>query len=175
MIISLKEAQKINPRIEQSYLDGLEVAIRQYTNNRFLNAAISFRGFEVTDENKLTFKKDVKYIRVDDTIQLADSKVNDGLYTVSEVQGNTITINGTLFDGKFHSGLLSKVEYPADVIAGVKKLLEYDLAMSDKVGIKSETISRMSKTYYDVNSTENINGYPSAYMSFLKKYRKLRW
>lgn len=47
--------------------------------------------------------------------------------------------------------------------------------MAGKIGIKSETISRMSTTYYDMTATENTDGYPSALLSFLKKYEKMRW
>ena len=70
---------------------------------------------------------------------------------------------------------MTLVEYPADILSGVVKLLKYDAKMGDKLGLKSESVSRMSKTYYDVNASENIEGYPAALMSFLDKYKELRW
>ena len=71
--------------------------------------------------------------------------------------------------------MLTKVEYPTDIKRGIKKLIEYDKTMTGKIGIKSESIARMSVTYYDVNSTENTDGYPSSLLSFLRKYEKMRW
>ncbi|QVV90826.1 hypothetical protein [Weissella tructae] len=176
MIISLADAQKIDPNVTQSYLDGLEVAIRQLTNNKFLNKAISYRSFFVSDESKVTVKESNVFLRQGDTVQLAYTGVNDGLYTVSGVNNGVVVLEtDKLFNGKYRDGMLTKVEYPTDIVEGVKRLIKYDMAMSKKVGIKSETISRMSRTYHDVNSSENVNGYPSAYMDFLNKYRKLRW
>ena len=46
---------------------------------------------------------------------------------------------------------------------------------NDKVGLKSKTVARMSETYFDQNSTETIAGYPAAMMSFIDKYRRMRW
>lgn len=177
MIITLADAQKINPNIDQLYLDGLEASIRQLTNNSFVNKSVVYRGFSVGTGNTIKFRKAVKYLRVGDTILLTDTGVNNGLYTVESVAGKEVTVLGSenLYDGTFVSGAAYKVEYPADIVSGVKKILEYDLKMSDKVGVKSKTIARMTETYYDINSTENVNGYPSAYMSFLNKYKKLRW
>ena len=79
------------------------------------------------------------------------------------------------FVGNSGRAMVTKVEYPADIKRGIKKLIEYDKAMAGKVGIKSETIARMSITYYDVNTAENTDGYPSSLLSFLKKYEKMRW
>ena len=71
--------------------------------------------------------------------------------------------------------MLTLVQYPADVTRGIKKLIAYDKKMASKIGIKSESISRMSTTYYDVNASENIDGYPASLLSFLTKYEKMRW
>ncbi|WP_336272164.1 hypothetical protein [Lactococcus lactis] len=54
-------------------------------------------------------------------------------------------------------------------------MLQYDVTMGDKLGIKSESIARMNITYYDMNSSESINGYPASLFGFLKKYKKMRW
>ncbi len=48
---------------------------------------------------------------------------------------------------------------------GIEEL--YDLkSMGAKLGIKSESIARMSITYYDVNASDNIEGFPAAKFSF---------
>ena len=80
-----------------------------------------------------------------------------------------------LFVANTSGSMITLVQYPADVKAGLKKILSYNLKMADKIGIKSESISRMSTTYYDVNASETVDGYPTALVSFLQKYEKMRW
>lgn len=175
MIISLADAQAINPEITQDELNGFETAVRQLTNNKFQNRNVKFLGLTVTDSTVISTDKAVFGLRVGDTIEIVDSKINDGLYVVTGLSDHTITIDGELFDGRFDKAQVIKIEYPADITTGIKKLIKYDVAMASKVGVKSETISRMSTTYYDATAAENIDGYPAAYLSFLKKYEKLRW
>lgn len=67
------------------------------------------------------------------------------------------------------------IEYPADIKLGVIELIKYDIAMHDKRGIASETISRHSVSYSDPNSGENAMGYPKAMLGFLKPYMRARF
>lgn len=175
MIITLAEAQKIDPNVTQSYLDGLEQSIRQLTNNKFLNKTISYRGLDVNGA-VVSLNKTVNYLREGDTVQVSYTGVNDGLYVVKAVDNESVTLDtDKLFNGTYTSGTMTKVDYPADVLNGALGLIKYDMDMADKTGVKSETIGRMSTTYYDVNASENVNGYPSALMDFIKKYRKIKW
>lgn len=93
------------------------------------------------------------------------------------IDGQLIHLEGNprLFTGTNPDAFLTKIEYPADILSGVRKLLTYDAKMRDKVGLKSKTVSRMSETYYDQNSGESVNGYPAALMSFINKYKLLKW
>lgn len=187
MIIELSEAKKIDPKVEQSDLNALETMIRNITHNPFIDASVQSTGFVVSNDYNLTFANDdgIKYLRAGDTIMLAytttaDSKgkpVNDGLYVVESVDGNTVTIKSDvpLFNEQHVQGMLAKVSYPDDILAGVKKLLAYNVATADNIGVKSRTISRMSETFVDLNAGDNNNGYPSAMLNFLKKYTKMRW
>lgn len=176
MIISLEEAQKIYPDVAQEDLDGIETAIRQLTNNPFQNRKARFHELRFDDEKKLTVNQNVEGVKKGDTVQVSGSKWNDGLYVVNEVSGNSLMFEeARFFTGCDRQAFITKIEYPADIIAGVKKLLKYDVKMTDKIGLKSETVSRMSKTYYDQNSTETVNGYPAALMSFVNKHRLLKW
>ncbi|MCR8704179.1 hypothetical protein [Weissella cibaria] len=175
MIISLDDAKAIDPNITQADLNGFETAVRALTNNKFQNHSVVSKGVTVSLNNKLTVTSTFG-LRVGDTVELVDSKVNDGLYVIAALTDTTVTLQDTdLFNGEFKKASMIKVEYPDDIKVGIKKLIQYDVKMADKVGIKSETISRMSTTYYDATAAENVNGYPSAYMSFLDKYRKIRW
>lgn len=177
MILSLDEAQNIYPDVSQEDLDGLEKAIREITNNPFQNRNVRFCNLRFEGENTVVAYDDVEGLRIGDTIQISSSKWNDGLYVIKEIIRNVITLDGNprLFTGTDKKAYLTKVEYPADVIAGVRKLLKYDAQMIDKLGLKSKTVSRVSETYFDQNSGETINGYPAAMMSFVDKYRLLKW
>ncbi|MGG5372858.1 hypothetical protein [Enterococcus sp. AZ196] len=176
MIITLEEAKKIYPSVTQDDIDGIEIAIRELTNNPFQNRKARFHELRFGSEKTVIVNQEVEGIRKGDTIQISGSKWNDGLYVVSEVSGNEITFEeARFFTGINRQAFVTKIDYPADIVAGVKKLLKYDSKMADKVGLKSETVSRMSKTYYDQNSTEIVAGYPAAMMSFVNKYRLLKW
>ncbi|WP_195935784.1 hypothetical protein [Lactococcus lactis] len=188
MIISIDDAQLINPSIDQSALDAFENSVRALTHNKFQNLNIRFYNFKVTNEDTLEFNETLTYLRPSDTIEISntwsqtgsglnqDMGVNDGLYVIEEINDKTIKLkDAELFNGNFPSAFITKISYPPDIVEGVKKLLQYDVSMGDKLGIKSESIARMNITYYDMNSSESINGYPASLFGFLKKYKKMRW
>ncbi|UIB81229.1 hypothetical protein [Flyfo myovirus Tbat2_7] len=191
MIISLDEAKKLNAQLTQDDLDALEVMVRNTTHNSFIDTSVKRTGFVVSNGNTLTFDDDysIKYLRSGDTVLLDNTTtfdsqgadINDGLYIVDTITDNIVTItdsksnNPNLFNVEHPSGLIAKIKYPDDVLTGVKKLISYDVKTAANVGLKSRTIARASETYLDVNATDNINGYPSALLGFLKKYTKLRW
>lgn len=177
MILKLLDAQAINPSVTQSDLDAFEQAVRALTHNNFQDTNV--RGYELTFTGQIITiaRGSTKGLRVGDTIEVNDTLYNNGLYVVKTITLTSLEVEvATPFiDETCIKGIVTKVAYPADIITGVKKLIEYDVKMGGKAGIKSETISRMSVTYYDVNSTENVDGYPAALLSFLKKYKKMRW
>lgn len=176
MIISLTEAQKLDAEIVQEDLDAFEQSIRQLTNNNFQNTAVRFNNIAIQEPNLIKVKDSIKGLRIGDTLEVNYSSYNDGLYTVEEIlEGSVKVSEGSFLEEESNDLMVTLVSYPADIKRGIKKLIEYDKKMSNKVGIKSETISRMSTTYYDVTAAENTEGYPSNLLSFLKKYKKMRW
>ena len=176
MIITLGDARAIDDSITQEDLDAFEVAFRSLTNNNFQNKHIRFKDIEFVGENLIAVKDPIVGIKTGDTIEVNYSHYNDGLYVVEELTGKQIKVQGTpFFVANTGGAMLTLVQYPADVKAGLKKILSYNLKMADKIGIKSESISRMSTTYYDVNASETVDGYPAALVSFLQKYEKMRW
>ena len=176
MILSLIEARAIDAAINQEDLDALETSVRELTNNNFQNVHIRFKGIEFMANNLIAVNDPIVGLKVGDTIEVNYSHYNDGLFVIEEIAGKQIKVQGTPFFVANTSGaMLTLVQYPADVKAGLKKILSYNLKMADKIGIKSESISRMSTTYYDVNASETVDGYPAAMVSFLKKYEKMRW
>ena len=176
MIITLGDARAIDDSITQEDLDALETSVRELTNNNFQNVHIRFKGIEFMANNVIAVKDTIVGLKVGDTIEVNYSHYNDGLYVIESIDGKQITVQGTPFLLANTTGsMLTLVRYPADVVRGIKKLIAYDKKMASKIGIKSESISRMSTTYYDVNASETVDGYPAALVSFLQKYEKMRW
>ena len=176
MILSLIDARTIDAAINQEDLDALETSVRELTNNNFQNVHIRFKGIEFMANNLIAVKDSIVGLKVGDTIEVNYSHYNDGLFVIEEIAGKQIKVQGTpFFVANTGGSMLTLVQYPADIARGIKKLIAYDKKMASKVGIKSESISRMSITYYDVNASETVDGYPAALVSFLQKYEKMRW
>lgn len=174
MIITLEDAQKIDPEIEQDDLDAFEQAVRVLTNNNFQVKQIRHK-IDFINNKTITIDSNIEGVRDGDTVEVNYTKFNDGLYVINSFSNEEITVNEELFTETPKQAILTLVRYPADIRIGIKKLIEYDKKMTGKIGIKSETISRMSTTYHDVNASDNTDGYPSSLLSFLDKYKKMRW
>ena len=175
MIISLDEALKLDATATQETCDGLETMVRKLTNNNFQLIKFRLRDLKLSENTIKSSNGRMDVFRTGDTIEINGTDYNDGLYVVESVSDGVITVYGD-FIAEINSGAIAtKINYPADVLAGVKKLIAYDVKMRDKVGIKSETIARWSVTYYDVTAAESSEGYPVSLLGFLNKYKKLRW
>lgn len=175
MIIAVDEVMKLPEFTGQSEkmiaekLNAVELAIRSYTNNNFQNRYVRFCAASLG--NRLLGTSD--FLKVGDTVQISQSKVNDGLYTVTEMGSDFIRVNGELY--RYSDNLITKVEYPADVKSGVIDLLKWEIKNRQKVGIKSETLSRHSVTYFDQDVNNQVMGYPVALLGFLRPYMKARF
>ncbi|MDY7044426.1 hypothetical protein RVS70_09435 [Virgibacillus sp. M23] len=175
MIISLEEAQKIDSSITQDDLDAFEQSVRSLTSNNFQMKQVRFMVTALNDRS-ITVSNTINGVRSGDTLELNYTQFNDGLYEIEEIKGDIVIIKGDpLYQEKPKQAILTLIKYPPDIKQGIKKLIKYDKKMAGKIGVKSETISRMSTTYYDVNATDNTDGYPKALLSFLNKYKKMRW
>ncbi|ENJ9653546.1 phage gp6-like head-tail connector protein [Clostridium botulinum] len=183
MIISLEEAKRIlkidNDSEDEDIkddLDAIEIMIRNKTNNNFQDRKIRVRGNFLFENNKIMGIDFLAYgFRKGSTIEINDSLLNNGLYVVIDVNSNSIIVDKTLEYEQSVQTMITKVLYPLDIKRGIKKLLKYDNKMADKIGIKQETIARVSTTYFDMGSNESVEGYPAALLKFLDKYKKLRW
>ena len=111
------------------------------------------------------FTKAYPYIKKGDTVQISESKLNNGLYLFSN--------NMELMDEE-HC-MVTKVVYPMDVKMGAANMLKWDLENRDKVGIQSETISRHAVTYFNMDGDNSTVGYPKSLVGFLKPYKKARF
>lgn len=176
MIITLEEAMELDSGITQDDLDAFEQSVRALTNNKFQNQRVRFENVQLIEPNIIKLNNTPRGLRLGDTVEVNYSDFNNGLYVVEEILADEIKVEQESFLAEETRGIMiTKIEYPADIKQGILKLIQYDKKMAGKIGVKSETISRMSTTYYDVDAKENIDGYPASLLSFLNKYEKMRW
>ncbi len=172
MIISVEELkQRIATGLPDAVLEeklaGIENAIRRHTNNNFQHRAIRTVG--TIEDGKLYL--DAAMFKAGDTIQISESDYNAGLYVVPELEEtDVIPLPGALDETDV---LVTKVVYPPDVRAGAVEMLKWD--MEKKVGVQSETISRHSVTYFNMDEGNSVMGYPKSLLGFLKPYHKARF
>ena len=172
MIISVEELKeyiktdKTDKELEAS-LQALELSIRKYTNNNFQKQNIRTRC-PVMAQKLYT---DYPLFKVGDTVQVSQSIYNDGIYTVEAVEDGFLSLDKLLIDE--NKVLCTKVEYPEDVKMGVVNMIKWD--MKKKVGVQSETISRHSVTYFNMDGENSTIGYPKSLLGFLKHYKKARF
>ena len=153
----------------EAMLQALEMAIRGYTNNNFQD-----RDYRVDADIRggLFIAEALQPFDEGNTIQVSQSDFNGGLYVVTEATDATFKVAESLKDE--NDVLVTKVVYPADVKFGAAKLIQWELENGDKAGIQSETISRHSVTYFNLDGDNSIMGYPKPLTGFLKPYRKAR-
>lgn len=174
MIISVEQAKKFiktneTDEVLEGKLQALELLIRKYTNNNFQNRNIRFISPAINGELYLS----TPLLKVGDTLEVSQSIYNDGLYMIKEIKGNVITLDKPLIDE--HKMLVTKVVYPFDVQMGIINMLKWDLDNRNKVGIASESISRHSVTYFNMDGDNSSIGYPKSLVGFLKPYMKARF
>lgn len=175
MIISVAELRKyiesdLTDEELEAKLSAIESAIRSYTNNNFQNRNI--RCYADAEDGMIQGLNGL--FKVGDTIQISES-INNGLYVIKEI---TSLLNTTVdpeipyIDANM---LVTKVEYPKDVVMGAVNLLKWEIENRSKAGIQSETISRHSVTYFNMDGDNSSIGYPKSLIGFLKPYRKARF
>lgn len=168
-LLALPEFSTQNEKYLNSKLKAVEELIRSYTNNNFQNRAIRFEGASVFDRVYGTSP----FLKVGDTVQISQSQVNDGLYTIEEVTDEYIRLDSNVFAVEYN--LVTKIDYPAVIKSGAIDLMKWEITNRDKVGISSETISRHSVTYFNMDGDNSVMGYPKSLLGFLKPYMKARF
>lgn len=174
MIISVENLKKhIETSLPDDILEGklmaLELMIRKHTNNNFQNRGIRFQCPIMQTKLYLA----TPFLKVGDTVQISESIYSDGIYVIKEVEEEFIVLDKPLFDES--DVLVTKVEYPMDVVFGAINMMKWDLENRDKVGIQSETISRRSVTYFNMDGDNSSMGYPKSLLGFLVPYKKARF
>lgn len=174
MIISVEQAKKHiktneTDEVLEAKLQALELLIRKYTNNNFQNRNIRFTSPALNNELYLS----TPLLKVGDTIEISQSMYNDGLFMIKAINNYTITLDKPLIDET--KMLVTKVVYPFDVQMGIINMLKWDLDNRNKIGIASESISRHSVTYFNMDGDNSSIGYPKSLIGFLKPYMKARF
>ena len=174
MIISVETVKKFVKTDEldevlEAKLQALELLIRKYTNNNFQNRNVRFVCSSINGKLQLS----TNLLKVGDTIEVSQTAFNDGLYVIKAINNNEIELDIPLIEEPFI--LITKVTYPFDVQVGVINMLKWDLSNRNKVGIASESISRHSVTYFNMDGDNSIMGYPKSLVGFLKPYVKARF
>ena len=160
MIISIEEVKGLvnfpegwtDDKIKMKLL-AVEQTIRAYTNNNFQD-----RGYRVKahiENGVFTAASDIPF-SVGDTVQVSESRYNNGLFTIYMAQGESFMVDETTRDET--DVLVTKVVYPADVVACAVNLLEWEVNNRAKVGVQSETLSRHSVTYFNMDNANNVIG-----------------
>lgn len=171
MLISVADAQGYNQNITQEDIFALEQMIINRTNNHF-HVPDYEPAIELISGGKV-YIEGFNFVQVDDTVELTGVPVISGFYHVTEVGEDWLKVD--IPDNyRFEGGKLFLIRFPADVVAGVKHLLEYQAKTADKIGIKSESISRWTTTYESFGR-DRINGLPAHLFNFLEPYVQWRW
>lgn len=173
MIISIENAKKQidlskwnDEKIERK-LNSIESAIRNYCNNNFQNRNV--RSISSIKDGVLCSVHPV--MQAGDTVQISNSKYNNGLYVLKESEEGLLITTSLIDEEKV---IVTKIEYPADIVDCCFDIMEWESEMREKVGIQSETISRHSVTYFSQDSSNTVEGYPVSLFGKCKKYRKVR-
>lgn len=174
MIMTVDELKKyIKTNDEDSTLEArlraLELLIRKYTNNKFQQKNIRFVANAIDGQLELS----TNLLKVGETVEISQSKYNDGLYVIKSLDTHKCVLNDILTDED--KLLVTKIKYPYDVQMGVVNLMKWELENRDKVGIQSETISRHSVTYFNMDGDNSTMGFPKSLMGFLEPYKKARF
>lgn len=173
MIITVDELKKFittnhTDEVLEAQLLALESMIRNYTHNNFQNRNIRFKVN--ASNSKLDLSTEL--LKAGDTIQISQSQFNDGVYVIKAMEDG-LTLDRELYNEK--EVLVTKVVYPADVKMGVVEMMKWSINNRDKVGIQSETISRHSVSYFNMDGDNSVIGFPKSLTGFLKPYMKARF
>lgn len=176
MIISVEKAKELMDfgdwpdRKIEAKLTAVEQTIRAYTNNNF-----QIRTIRATCSADSTgIHGTVPGLKVGDTVELSESLYNAGLYVVDFIGNGIFTVGDDVELTPEPHVLVTKISYPADVVDCALNLLRWEMTSREKVGIQSETISRHSVTYFNMDGANSVMGYPVSLLGALKPYRKVR-
>ena len=150
-------------------LNSMEHLIRKLTNNNFQNRNVRYLVNII--DGCITCPCD--YLKAGDTLQLSGSAYNPELVTVIDIHDGLLELKEDLYNES--NVMVTKVVYPPDIRMGAVRMIQWDMTNGKKTGIQSETISRHSVTYFNMDGENTKAGYPKSLCGYLKPYMKARF
>ena len=165
------DCDKLDDKVIVARLKAIEQVIRTYTHNNFQNRNMRF----IAEASSGYLLGASPYIKAGDTVQVSQSGVNDGLYTVISATGSITALDAELFPVK--KNVVTRIIYPDDVVMCAVDLFKWQKDYGDKIGIKSEseTLSRHSESVTYEDSTSLFMGYPVGILNGLALHCKARF
>lgn len=172
MIVSVQSAMDyleadIPRNVLERKIKAMERLIRDETSNNFQNYAM--RIYVPSGDGALLGS--CPFFEIGDTVEINES-INEGIFTITEMSEEMIQLDRKLYP--VPKNMVTKVVYPESVQEGVLNMLQWEVNMRSKAGIKSESLSRHSVTYFDMDGSNSLDGYPAAIVGFLEPYYKMR-
>ena len=174
MIMTVEELRKFiktddTDECLEAKLAGIEQQIRSHTHNNF---QVRGTGRICDVVGGLFMTEALQPYDAGDTVQISGSAKNDGLYTIKETDDDTFTVNEKTRDEI--DVYVTQVQYPPDIKMGVINMMTWELENRTKAGIQSETISRHTVNYINLDAWNSAMGYPESLVQFLRPYMKAR-
>lgn len=164
----MEEFKDIPNEILKQKTSAIEAAIRGYTNNKFQNKKARFES-ESRDNVLFSYNDNIK---TEDTVEISESISNNGLYVVTEIKDKNTFADNQLSEN-IHN-LVTKIEYSVDILDENLSMLKWNLDNAEKIGIASESLSRHSVTYFNMDKTNTVGGYPISTMGFCTPYMRAK-
>lgn len=105
---------------------------------------------------------------------IPDISMNDAMLEM-RLKGLEQMIHG-ITSNNFHKYKADgEIKWPDDIKMGIVNLLIWEEANRDRLGVSSETLSRHTVSYENLNAQDIINGYPKYLVDFLNPYMRARF
>lgn len=145
--------------------------VLRYLNDYFIRYYCGVRQYSYTKD--ATFSSDtISATSFDDTflageyIKIYGSRLNDGVYKITEANTDNIVLDATLTTEEEISVELTKCFIPIDLLEIIEEIDTYNSNVTD--GISSESQGNRSVSYVG-------SGWKQAFQARLAPFKKVRW
>ena len=121
-------------------------------------------------------------IRVNQYIRIVGTRLNDGVYKVSVVGDNSVTVDATLIDEESDTDLdyvtIYELNIPQKLLSLVDEMITWEASSSSPVtvgNIQSEKLGPHSITYAKTGSNNKPMSVFDVFGGRLKRWRKVGW
>ena len=139
-----------------------------YAPNVYVDFDAATQTITLADIEK-TFDDYALDVRVDQYIRTVGSRLNDGVYKVTAVETNAVTVDATLIDEESDQDLDHVTIYELAVPQKLLSLVTEMIAWSGTNNIKSERLGPHAVTY-----AEPVTVF-SSFKSRIKRWKKVGW